>query len=134
MPDVSGQSEGSARSTLEGLQLVVADPSQTEASDSVPEGDVIRMIGKADGTWLRPGDTVTLVVSSGPPLFPVPEVTGLTRDDAIAKLEANGFQVDFAVFWGPFPDSLTEVTGSDPGAGVMYEKGTRVYIEITAKR
>ena len=31
-------------------------------------------------------------------------------------------------------DSLTEVTGSDPGAGEMYEKGTRVYIEITAKR
>jgi len=26
------------------------------------------------------------------------------------------------------------MTGSDPGAGEMYEKGTRVYIEITAKR
>ena len=72
VPDVTGESEGSARSTLEGLQLVVADPSATEASDSVEEGRVIRMNGREDGGWLRPGDTVTLVVSTGPPLFAVP--------------------------------------------------------------
>ena len=78
VPDVTGESEGSARSTLEGLQLVVADPSATEASDAVEEGRVIRMNGRDDGGWLRPGDTVTLVVSTGPPLFAVPELVGLT--------------------------------------------------------
>jgi eukaryotic-like serine/threonine-protein kinase len=35
IPDVTGESEGSARSTLQGIGLVVADPSLTEASDTV---------------------------------------------------------------------------------------------------
>ncbi|MEZ3160894.1 Stk1 family PASTA domain-containing Ser/Thr kinase [Microbacterium sp. BWT-B31] len=132
IPDVTGQSEGSARSDLEKLDLVVADPSPTEASETVDKGEVIRVIGREDGGWLRPGDTVTLVVSSGPPLFPIPDVRDLTRNEAIETLEDAGFQVDYAVFWGPFPNSLTRVTGTDPKAGEERVKGSRVTLQITA--
>ncbi len=74
---------------------------------------------------------MTLVVSAGPPLFPVPNVVGMTRDQAIAELEGAGFQVDYSALWAPFPDSITEVTLSDPAAGEMLLRGTRIYIEIT---
>ncbi|MFD4959794.1 Stk1 family PASTA domain-containing Ser/Thr kinase [Microbacterium sp. NPDC058389] len=131
VPDVSGQSEGKARSTLEGLNLVVADTSTTEASDTVAEGKVIRLDGVPENGWLAPGDTVTLVVSTGPPLFPVPDVVGDTRDEAIRKLEDAGFQVDYAPFFAVVPDDITEVKASDPEADAMQPKGTRVYIQLS---
>jgi serine/threonine-protein kinase len=130
VPDVTGASEGKARSTLEGVGLLVADPSETEASDTVEEGRVIRVIGKEEG-WLAPGDTVTLVISTGPPLFPIPDVVGQTRDEAIDTLEAAGFQVDYAPFFAVVPNEITEVTASDPGAEAMHPKGTRVYIQLS---
>lgn len=131
LPDVTGASEGKARSTLEGVGLIVAEPGQTEASDTVEEGRVIRVIGKEGDGWLAPGDTVTLVVSTGPPLFAVPNVVGQTRDEAIDTLEAAGFQVDYAPFFAVVPNEITEVTASDPEAESMHPKGTRVYIQLS---
>jgi serine/threonine-protein kinase len=129
-PDVVGKTEGAARSELEGANLVVADESLFEASESVEEGRVIRAVGP-DEEWMRPGDTVTLVVSTGPPLFEVPDVVGDSRDEAIAELEEAGFQVDYAAFFGVVPDEITEVTASDPAAGELRVRGTRVYIQLT---
>ena len=76
-------------------------------------------------------DTVTLIVSTGPPLFEIPNVVGQTRDGAIAALEDAGFQVDYAVFFAAIPDSLTEVVSMDPGAGEFVVRGTRIYIQLT---
>src|SRR4029078_7146310 len=101
--------------------------------ETVPEGQVIGITDRADGGWWRGGDKTTLIVSTGPPLFPIPDVKGLTRDEAIAKLEGEGFQVDYPPYWAPFPDVLTEVNGSDPGGGAMPTKGTRVTIDIGPK-
>ncbi|MCP2637141.1 Stk1 family PASTA domain-containing Ser/Thr kinase [Microbacterium sp. HD4P20] len=129
VPDVVGDSEGSARSTLEGVNLIVADESTTETSETIEEGRVIRVAGP--DRWWQPGDSVTLVVSTGPPLFEVPQVVGDTRDQAIDKLEAAGFEVDFAPFFGVVPNDITEVTASDPAAGELRVRGTRVYIQLT---
>ncbi len=132
VPDVTGESEGSARSTLEGLQLVVADPSATEASDSVEEGRVIRMNGRDDGGWLRPGDTVTLVVSTGPPLFAVPELVGLTLAQARDAAAEAGFTIDYDDRWDAFPDPFTEVESQNPDPGEMKRKGTEISLRIAA--
>ena len=128
-PDVVGDSEGAARSTLEGVNLVVAEETETETSETIEEGRVIRVVGP--DRWWQPGDAVTLVVSTGPPLFEVPQVVGDTRDVAIQKLEEAGFGVDFAPFFGVVPNDITEVTASDPAAGEMRVRGTRVYIQLT---
>jgi len=131
VPDVSGQSEGSARSTLEGLGLVVTDPSPTDSSDTVEEGRVIRMIGREDGRWLSPGDTVTLVVSTGPPTYPVPSVVGMTRDQAAQTLRDNGFEPNYSFLWNGWPDAFTEVTSQDPGADSYRVRGTTVTLQLT---
>lgn len=128
-PDVVGDSEGAARSTLEGVNLVVAEETETETSETIEEGRVIRVVGP--DRWWQPGDAVTLVVSTGPPLFEIPQVVGDTRDVAIQKLEEAGFGVDFAPFFGVVPNDITEVTASDPAAGEMRVRGTRVYIQLT---
>ncbi|KAF2416075.1 Stk1 family PASTA domain-containing Ser/Thr kinase [Microbacterium sp. B35-30] len=130
VPDVVDQSEGSARSELEGVGLLVAEDSATDTSETIEEGRVIGVSGPEDRPW-APGDTVTLVVSTGPPLFEVPDVVGDSRDEAIEKLEAAGFQVDYAAFFGVVPNDITEVTASDPAAGELRVRGTRVYIQLT---
>ena len=130
VPDVVDRSEGSARSELEGVGLVVSEESATETSETIDEGRVIRVDGPADRSW-APGDTVTLVVSSGPPLFEIPDVVGDSRDEAIEELEGAGFQVDYAAFFGVVPDDITEVVASDPAPGEFRVRGARVYIELT---
>jgi len=56
----------------------------------VPKGTVVR-VDPAPGTQLRIDTQVTLVLSKGPPPKPVPDVTGLTRDQALATLTNAGF-------------------------------------------
>ena len=132
VPDVSGESEGKARSTLEGLGLTVADPSQTEASDAVKEDRVIRVIGKEDGGWLAPGDTVTLVVSTGPPLFAIPNLVGMTLAEARQAASNAGFSIDYDDRWDAFPDPFTQVESQKPDADDMQPKGTVISLRIAA--
>lgn len=131
LPGVGGQEVEAARATLTGAQLEVADEVIEQASDEIAQGLVIGTTEREGGGWWRPGDRVSLIVSTGPPLFEVPDVVGQTRDTAIATLEDAGFQVDYSALWTPFPDEITEVASSDPAAGSMLVKGTRIYIEIT---
>ncbi|HWR85412.1 MAG TPA: Stk1 family PASTA domain-containing Ser/Thr kinase [Rhodoglobus sp.] len=130
VPDVVGESEGSARSTLEGVGLDVAEESATDTSETIEEGRVIGVVGPEGRSW-QPGDSVTLVVSTGPPLFEIPGVVGLTRDEAKAALEAEGFTASWALFWNAVPNDLTEVTSQDIGEGELRRKGTDVYLQLT---
>ncbi|MFB8147371.1 Stk1 family PASTA domain-containing Ser/Thr kinase [Microbacterium sp. NPDC056003] len=131
LPAVRGLSVDDARSALTGAGLVVAEGVDERPDEEIAAGLVIGVSEREGGGAWRPGDEMTLIVSTGPPLFPVPDVAGKTRDQAIQELEAAGFQVDYSALWTPFPDEITEVTLSDPAAGSMLTKGTRVYIEIT---
>jgi serine/threonine protein kinase/beta-lactam-binding protein with PASTA domain len=90
VPDWTGKDADAARKALTGLRFEV-DAGTKRNSDTVDEGDVISQ-SPAKGR-LRPGDTVTLVVSKGPVLVTVPKVVGAGTDDAQAELEAAGFQV-----------------------------------------
>nr|BFF11110.1 hypothetical protein GCM10025699_24130 [Microbacterium flavescens] len=126
-----GLSVDDARGTLSDAGLEVADSVVEQPDEEIAAGLVIGTSEREGGGAWRPGDPVTLIVSTGPPLFPVPEVIGMTRDQAIQELEAAGFQVDYSALWAPFPDEITEVASSNPAAGSMLTKGTRVYIEIT---
>jgi serine/threonine-protein kinase len=91
VPDVRGKTVGDASSILAGLGLQVT---KTEVfSDTVAKGVVIS-ISPGAGTSLRKGDTVNLVVSKGPQLFAVPDVTGMKIDRAIQVIENAGFRAD----------------------------------------
>ncbi len=129
LPDVVGTSATDATSTLTDLGLKVK--TTEDFSDSVTKGDVISVGPRPGGGDWRPGDTVTLVVSKGPQPFPIPDVSGKTRDQAARTLESQGFTVDYAPIWKLFPNGLTQVTGTDPAAGQMRPKGTSVYLQIT---
>jgi beta-lactam-binding protein with PASTA domain/tRNA A-37 threonylcarbamoyl transferase component Bud32 len=85
VPSMVGMNVNKASDQLHdlGFSVVVADG---EYNDQ-PSGTVLR-VDPPEGTSLREGSTVTLVPSNGPPPVPVPTVTGLSLDKAVAKLEA----------------------------------------------
>ena len=133
LPDVTGLGAAEASAVLTEVGMKV--DSVEEFSDTIEKGDVIGIVGRTDGGFWRPGETVTLRVSKGPELFEIPRVIGMTRDRAKSTLEAAGFRVEGIVFpWNIAVDDLTAVQSQSPGPGEMRPKGTAVTINIDVRR
>jgi serine/threonine-protein kinase len=89
VPEMVGDPLATAEAEAEeaGLDLVL----QQEFNSDVPNGAVIRQ-SLAPGTEAERGDSLTVVLSLGPELAAVPEVEGLTREVAIARLDNARFE------------------------------------------
>jgi len=107
-----------AELTAAGLVVVVV----TEASEKVDKDKVIRTEPGA-GTQVAKGSTVTVVVSSGPPLLTVPDVYGRRGRDAEDYLVSLGWRVT-----GIDGPSGGVVIGTDPDAGQQRPKGSPIRI------
>ncbi|MGW7413298.1 Stk1 family PASTA domain-containing Ser/Thr kinase [Streptomyces sp. NPDC054863] len=92
MPSVTGQSVEDARSRLEGLGLKV-DVAPGQVNSPAEAGKVGRQ-SVAAGTRLGEGERVTLTVSKGPRMIPVPDVLGTHSEEARRLLEEAGFEVE----------------------------------------
>lgn len=130
-PDVAGMSVDEATSTLAAQQVAVAGEIDYRFSDDVDKDIVIGVQDRAEEGNRRPGDTVTLIVSKGPELFPVPDVSDETLIEAKRILENAGFTASYAA-WGDLPGfaELARVTGQDPGADKQLPRGGNVKLSI----
>lgn len=117
LPQVVGRTFEDAAGALQDVNLEVA---RDEAfSDTIASGLVIEMRDRVPaGAW-RPGDTVTLVVSKGPELFPVPNVVGMTRDAANQALRDKGFEAIYSGWGGGIPNPISEVKNQYPVTGAV---------------
>ena len=93
MRDLVNYTEQNARTILENLGLGLDVKSVPESSDVIVSGAVIRT-EPAHGEELTAGQTVTLVVSTGPEiiLVPVPELVGKLLENATAELDELGLK------------------------------------------
>lgn len=124
VPNVVGRDGGDAQALLEDLDLRV---SITEIfSNRIPRGDVIRQSPRPQ-TRVDPGTEVELVVSKGPRTFPMPDVIGMSRDAAKAKLTGLGLVVKVNQVPG---SSGNEVVGQNPDGGETVRSGDTVTIFI----
>ena len=124
VPDVGGQSEDGAASTLGTLGLKVGVTE--EFSATVEEGFVIGQ-SPAPGSTLHEGDTVTIVVSKGPKQFAMPDVVGKTRAEAVAQLEGLGLIVREV----EVPHSAgDQVVSQKPDPGTTVEQGQQVTVYV----
>ncbi|HYD09976.1 MAG TPA: PASTA domain-containing protein [Acidimicrobiales bacterium] len=121
VPDLRGAPADQARADLEEMGLVVA-PIE-EFSDDVEAGRVIAT-RPGSGEQLNKGDTVELVVSKGPDLVEVPNVIGMSLDEALDVLERSDFNVEAE---GPPRGRVFE---SDPSAGTRARRGGTVTIYL----
>ncbi|MFN0088872.1 MAG: PASTA domain-containing protein [Acidimicrobiales bacterium] len=129
VPSVVGQAEEAAGVALRRAGLGVAAAS--ESSPSVPRGRVIRQ-EPAAGAALKAGDTVTIVVSLGPPdvAVTVPDVRGQSEDQASARLREAGLGVA-ATYQNSTAASAGAVLSQSPTPGTSATAGATVSIVVS---
>ncbi len=116
----AGAGFGAARDALAGVQLEVAR--EDVFSEEVPAGQVVTL-DPPSGATLDRGTTVVVQVSKGPDRVAVPDLRGMTLDEAEAALRNADL-----VLGQDCCASRGTVVGSDPGVGTQVRRGTSVNI------
>ena len=129
VPDVVGWQRTDAEQTLEkaGLRVDVNE----EPSPDVPRGQVIRTNPGA-GSRLQPGTAVELIVSSGREITDVPDLSGMTLDEARRTLEKAGLALKGQVEEEE-SDSVPagQIISQNPAAGSQISKGTEIAVTVS---
>lgn len=139
VPDVSGQTQASAASTITGAGLVVGSVTQVHSA-TVPAGGVIAQDPLA-GVLVSSGNAVNLIVSQGPEpaegegepveLVSVPYVSGMSAGQAEATLTGAGLTVS-AVEEGSASVPAGQVIRQEPTAGAQVAAGTQVSLVVSS--
>ncbi len=119
VPDVTGQDVATATATLRRAGLVVTGTSRP--SESTAAG-AVTAIRPAAGTIAHRGDPVAVTISTGPAQVEVPDVHGMTVQDATELLQRNGFTVTVERAFG-FSDHVLSQT---PDGGDTVDHGASV--------
>ena len=123
VPNLVGTAWTEAEATVLEMGLV---PTATEAfSDEIGEGMVISQEPPGNEVLYR-GDGISFVVSKGPEFIEVPSVYGMTTEDAVATLEAAGFQVEI----NKVANFFNSVGAQSPGSGELAARGSTVTITV----
>ncbi|MCI1998485.1 MAG: PASTA domain-containing protein [Olsenella sp.] len=131
VPDVVGQTSSDASQYLEqdGLQVTVEEQDTDNAADY---GKVIAT-SPCQGTSVAVGSTVTVKVGkSASPTKDVPNLVGLTEDEALGKIAQTGFFVkDDVMHAYSSTVAAGKVISQGPAAGVPEKMGTKIDLVIS---
>ena len=128
VPNVVNQAEADARRILTEKKLKVSIDAR-EASTTVPEGNVIRQ-DPTPPTKVREGDTVNLVISAGVGRTTVPDLVGLTQQQAIAELEKVGLTLGRVTRGPSTAEQKDKVVAQSIPKGIAVDRGTAVNIRL----
>ncbi len=125
IPDVVGEDRGAARSDLANAGFQIAEGEQE--SDQTP-GTVLSQ-SPSGGTTAAKGSTVKIVIAKEKQVS-VPDVTGLSSEDAVNKLSDAGFQPQVRKKDVTKPSQDDTVLSQSPGSGSKQTKGAKVVITV----
>ena len=91
-PNFKNMTMDGARQAAEDAGLKVVE-AESKYSEDVAEGKIISQ-SPAAGDPVKPGTTIEVVTSRGSELTTVPNVIGMTEEQAIDKLQSEGFGAD----------------------------------------
>lgn len=132
VPAVLGQTEAEARDRLADAGLDVGEVRHAY-SDTVERGAVM---GTDPGTGgrIRQNDSVTLTVSDGPETVRVPDVQGMTLDDARVLLTDEGLEPGMVT--REFHEEIAKgsVVDSDPRGGTERRAGSAIALVVSKGR
>ena len=127
VPDLTGRSIEQAIEALEPLGVIIEQDQENSAT--VPEGFVSRT-DPAAGSRVFKNSVVTVFLSLGPKQLRVPEVSGLSADEAKKLLTDSGFVVGSSKnFFGE--PSQGQVLGLFAPAGAILNQGSVIDIRIS---
>jgi serine/threonine-protein kinase len=129
VPNVVELSEREATAQLNALDLVVRV--NEEFSNEIPEGSVIRQDPVA-GTELVIGDEVLIVVSLGPAPVEVPDLEGMTPEQAEAALDEVNLVLRVSNTTQPVDDESLDgrVVAQVPDPGTTVDQGETVTVTL----
>lgn len=128
IPDLTLLAREDAFERLQGLDLKVRE--RLQVSDTVPEGFVIGTDPPA-GQTAGPSTFVTVIVSSGPQEFAVPNLLDSTEEAAIALIVAGQFEVGTITYRDSDTVPAGYVISQSPRPGTNAPPGTQVDIEVS---
>ena len=127
VPDVVGMTKAQATEVLTKAHF-------TPIPESVPSADPInQVVGQepAGGSTVTAGSAVKIRLSNGKvPTVKVPDVVGLPQRTAMARLRAEGFQVQVIFEDTGIRRESGRVISQAPGAGAKLEEGYPVAIIV----
>lgn len=132
VPPVAGKSVEEATATLTAVGLKVNPQTKEATSETIAKGSVIGLDGYDGSQVLKPGDTVTLVVSTGPPPVTIPaDIVGKNWAVARKQLTDLGFKLDYnnREIADRFPQTFS-VKSVDPEAGSSAPKGSTLTLKL----
>lgn len=121
VPNVAGKTYDEAVSMLSAVHLRAQR--RDVYSDTVPDGRVVDT-QPAAGTTAHVGDSITVEVSKGPRLQPVPDVTGKPIQEAIREINQAGFRAKPRQI---FPGGPGKVVRETPSG--MQRPGTTIELD-----
>ncbi|MFE9956235.1 Stk1 family PASTA domain-containing Ser/Thr kinase [Micromonospora sp. NPDC005299] len=128
-PGIEGSTYTSAKARLDDLKLEVV---RKDVSNGAPEGQVVK-VTPDEGSSVAEGSRVTLEVSRGN-VTKVPDVVGLSEDDAERLLKNSGYEVRTLDGEEVTPDKAGKVSRQSPRGNSNLARGERVtiYVDIVA--
>jgi eukaryotic-like serine/threonine-protein kinase len=130
VPSVRAMAASTARAELENLGFAVkAGPARHDKV--IAKGDVIAT-DPGIGTSAKRGAVVTMIVSSGPVMISVPQVTGLSQAAAEAALRKAGLTPGAVTQTASATIGAGIVTSTDPVAGTSSPQTKPVGITVSA--
>lgn len=128
VPDVEDRPRSEVIAELEDLDLLVTV--NEEANPDIARDNAIR-INPAPGSHLQRNSTVILTVSSGREITEVPDVVGLSLEDASRALSDAGLSMSDSVEEEESSaDNTGRVTQQNPPAGSQLSRGSRVTVTV----
>ncbi|MFF4080291.1 Stk1 family PASTA domain-containing Ser/Thr kinase [Streptomyces sp. NPDC001777] len=128
VPELRGLSLADARKELKKVGLVPGMVTK-EFSEDIVRGDVIRTDPGAN-TGRHPDSAVALVLSKGTPVD-VPDVTGLSVEDATAALEEEGLKAEVLPDRVNSPEVAGDIARQSPGEGAEAAEGDTITLTVS---
>ena len=126
VPELIGLTADEATQTLEGAGFKVKT---VEVENEAEPGTVVDQ-SPAAGSMVTPGSEVTIVVSAGKTVTLVPNVVGMSQEEATAALQEAGYQVQAK---GTYDEEAEDgiVIGQSPEGGTAADPETRVDLYVS---
>ncbi|WP_371796396.1 Stk1 family PASTA domain-containing Ser/Thr kinase [Streptomyces sp. NBC_01718] len=128
VPDVRGTGSAEARRALKKAGLVPGMVTK-EFSEDIGRGQVIRTDPGA-GAERHPDSTVALVVSKGSPVD-VPDLTGLSVQEATDALDEEGLKAEVLPGRVNSPEAAGDIARQSPGGGTRAAEGDTVTLTVS---
>ncbi|HSU16700.1 PASTA domain-containing protein [Longimicrobium sp.] len=129
VPSIEGMDKDDAIGLLQRMGFQVRLRTVPNMKD---EGSILAMDPRAGSQVPMPG-IVVLTLSAGPPKILAPGVTGISQDEAAARLEAAGLRVGRISYDSASTAPLGDVVGQSPEPGDSVRMGGSVRITISGR-